>query len=307
MPTNLRIIGVFFSLITFLACNKERTVIEEAPIEKKSEYVFLGHIYKKSNRIDPRLEGINYEAYKGVWLGGDLCSETTQERATIDYLDDIFDLGKETTHWAVGNHDVRNGNLDWITTATGRNLFHANTKDGITVATFDTNVGHVNGRDATCEDRIEQADFLLNLIDTLQASSHLVLLTHWVVWGQVEPNIPCAELANNCINGFQFLCGGGASRFPPFLYDKLVALEDRGVEVMVISGDGGVYTKQFHHQTQTGIDFFISGIFSTLDRDNPPNVPNVNLNPDSILIFNHLVEERQLEWKFVELDEWVKE
>ena len=54
MPTNFRIIGAFFSLITFLACNKERTVIEEAPIEKKSEYVFLGHIYKKSNRIDPR-------------------------------------------------------------------------------------------------------------------------------------------------------------------------------------------------------------------------------------------------------------
>lgn len=307
MPTNFRIIGVFFSLITFLACNKERTVIEEAPIEKKSEYVFLGHIYKKSNRIDPRLEGIDYASYKGVWLGGDLCSETTQERATIDYLDDIFDLGKETTHWAVGNHDVRNGNLDWITTATGRNLFHANTKDGITVATFDTNVGHVNGRDATCEDRVKQADFLLNLIDTLQSSSHLVLLTHWVVWGQVEPNIPCAELANNCINGFQFICGGGASRFPPFLYDKLVALEDRGIEVLVISGDGGVYTKQFHHQTQAGIDFFISGIFSTLDRDNPPNVPNVNLNPDSILIFNHLVEERRLEWKFVELDEWVGE
>lgn len=310
MPTNFRIIAFFFSLITFLACNKDSVIEAEVPVEQKSEYIFLGHTYFKSNRIDPRLETINYSAYKGVWLGGDLCSETTRERATIDYLDAIFDLGNEETHWAVGNHDVRNGNLDWITTATGRELFHANTKDGITVATFDTNVGHVNGRNATCEDRMEQADFLLNLIDTIQSSSHLILLTHWVVWGEVEPNIPCAILANNCINGFQFLCGGGASRFPPFLYDKLAALEARGIEVMVISGDGGVYTKQFHHQTQEGVDFFISGLFSTLDRDNPPTFavgPPVNLNPDSILIFKHAVAERKLDWQFINLDDLVDE
>ena len=309
MQTNLQRIGLFFLLLFFFACNKDSEIIEVTTGEKKPEFLFLGHTYFKSNRIDPRLEGIDYSRYKGVWLGGDLCSETTRERATIDYLDDIFDLGNETTHWAVGNHDVRNGNLDWIREATHRKLFSANTQDGITIATFDTNVGHVNGRDATCEDRVEQADFLLNLIDTLQHSSHLVLLTHWVVWGEVESNIPCEVLANNCINGFQFLCGGGASRFPPFLYYKLVALEERGIEVMMVSGDGGVYTKQFHHQTQAGIDFFISGLFSTLDRDNPPtfNVgPPVNLNPDSILIFKHLVEERKLDWQFVNLDDFVE-
>ncbi len=298
------VIFLLISLIGLSACNKEREVLDLPP-EKTTEYIFLGHIYSASNRIDPRLETIDYRAYKGVWLGGDLCAETTRERATIDYLDDIFDLGSENTHWAVGNHDVRNGNLDWIRTATGRKLFNAQTKDGITIATFDTNVGHVNGRAATCEEREEQADFLLNLLDTLQASSHLVLLTHWVVWGQVEPNIPCAALANNCINGFQFLCGSGASRFPPFLYDKLVALEERGIEVMVISGDGGIFTKQFHHATEEGIDFFISGFFSTLDRDNPPTTVQVNLNPDSVLIFNHQIEEQQLDWKFVQLDELV--
>lgn len=292
-----------FALIGLSACKKESPIVEVP--EKTTEYIFLGHIYNKSNRIDPRLETIDYRRYKGVWLGGDLCAETTRERETIDYLDDIFDLSSEDTHWAVGNHDVRNGNLDWIRAVTGRRLFHAQTKDGITITTFDTNGGHVKGRDATCEDRQEQADFLLNLLDTLQTSSHLVLLTHWVVWGQVEPEIPCAELANNCINGFQFLCGSGASRFPFFLYDKLIALEERGIEVMVISGDGGIFTKKFHHETADGVDFFISGLFSTLDRDNPPTSVEVNLNPDSVLIFNHLVAERQLDWKFVELDELV--
>jgi len=83
-----------------------------------------------------------------------------------------------------------------------------------------------------------------------------------------------------------------------------------GIEVMVVSGDGGVYTKQFHHQTQAGIDFFISGLFSTLDRDNPPTFavgPPVNLNPDSILIFKHAIEERKLDWQFVNLDNFVNE
>lgn len=298
---------LLLSLTGLLACKGDMELLE-LPIEQKSAYIFLGHTYKKSNRIDPRLETIDYRAYKGIWLGGDLCSETTRERATLDYLDAIFDLDSEDTHWAVGNHDVRNGNLDWITSATGRELFHANTKDGITIATFDTNVGHTPGRDATCEYREKQANFLLNLVDTLQASSHLILLTHWVVWGEVEPNIPCDILANNCISGFQFLCGDGASRFPPFLYDKLVALEERGIEVMVVSGDGGVYTKQFHHATKEGVDFFISGLFSTLDRDNPPTYavgPPVNLNPDSVLIFNHSIEEQRLDWQFVNLDELV--
>ncbi len=291
-------------IIFFLACN-DRTIVE-LPIEEKPEYIFLGHIYNKENRIDPRLELIDYQTYKGVWLGGDLCSETTRERATLDYLDDIFDLASEDTHWAVGNHDVRNGNLDWIKETTGRDLFYTTTKDDLTIAVLDTNMGHVVGRDASCEERSKQAEILQTLVDTLSTSSHLILLTHWVVWGQVDATIPCDEIANNCINGFQFLCGDGSSRFPPFIYDQLIELEKRGIEVIVISGDGGIFTKSFEHQTPEGIDFLISGIFSTLDRDNPPTSVEVNLNPDSVLIFNHNVVERQLDWEFVRLDDLVQ-
>lgn len=291
-------------IIGFFACNNDPII--DLPIEKDSEYIFLGHIYHKENRIDPRLETIDYGRYKGVWLGGDLCSETTRERATLDYLDAIFDLKSEDTHWAVGNHDVRNGNHDWITTTTGRELFYTSTKDDLTFIIFDSNMGHVIGRDDSCEERAQQADLINAVLDTVQASSHLILLTHWVVWGQVDNSIPCDALANNCINGFQFLCGDGSSRFPPFLYDKLVEVEKRGVEVIVVSGDAGIFTKKFHHTTQEGIDFLMSGIFSTLDRDNPPTSVEVNLNPDSILIFNHLEEEKILEWRFERLDDLVK-
>ena len=35
-------------------------------------------------------------------------------RATLIYLDNIFNLSSPQTHWSLGNHDIRNGNLDWI-------------------------------------------------------------------------------------------------------------------------------------------------------------------------------------------------
>lgn len=302
MTEFLKLLLLLFVFMGLMACNKNRDRIQ-LPVEQKPQYLFLGHIYNKENRIDPRLEQINYAAYKGVWLGGDLCSETTKERATLDYLDDIFDLESEDTHWAVGNHDVRNGNLQWITEATGRDLFYTQQKDGITIAVLDTNMGHVPGRNATCVEREEQSAFIQNLVDTLQNTSHLVLLMHWVIWGEVDPTIPCRELSNNCLPTFQFICEEGSSRFPPFLYDKLIALEERGIEVIVLSGDGGIFTKGFHRETPEGIDFLISGIFSTLDRNNPPTSVEVNLNPDSVLIFNHDTLAQRLTWEFVALDD----
>ena len=305
MATFLKNIVLCFGLLTILACNNDTEIIDLPPVEKP-QYIFLGHIYNQENRIDPRLETIDYRTYKGVWLGGDLCAETTRERETIDYLDAIFDLESEDTHWAMGNHDIRNGNHEWIKEATGRDFFYTDTKDGLTIAVLDNNVGHAIGREDTCEERERQAALLKNLTDTLQSSSHLVILMHWVVWGEVGEDIPCKELANNCINGFQFLCGGHTSRFPLFIYEQLVELEKRGIEVVVVSGDGGIFTKGYQHTTPEGVDFLISGIFSTLDRDNPPTTVEVNLNPDSVLIFNHNMEERELSWEFVNLDELVQ-
>jgi len=288
--------------IFWLACNPSESLV--IPDGQEAQYLFLGHVYHKENRIDPRLERIDYSRFRGIWLGGDLCAETTRARSTLDYLDQLFDLGGANTHWAVGNHDVRNGNLQWITEATGRDLFYSSNQDGLTIAVMDTNLGHVPGRGSTCEERKQQADFFLQLTDTLQTSDYLVILMHWVIWGATEENMLCESVANNCLPTFQFICNERQSRFPDFLYTKLVELEKRGIEVIVVSGDGGIFSKQYHYETKEGVDFLISGIFSTLDRNDPPDNPMVNLNPDSILIFHHSVEEHRLTWEFVNLDEF---
>ncbi|MEZ4827576.1 MAG: hypothetical protein R3C61_15030 [Bacteroidia bacterium] len=43
-----------------------------------------------------------------------MCSETTEEFSTLKYLNRHFRLS-DPAPWAVGNHDVRNGNTEWIT------------------------------------------------------------------------------------------------------------------------------------------------------------------------------------------------
>lgn len=307
MQTHTQTILLLFVLVSFIACNKRSDMATSEEILRKStQYIFLGHTYKTPNRVDPRLEKIDFSQYKGVWLGGDICSETTQERATIDYVDDLFDLSDEDTHWATGNHDIRNGNIQWITDATERNFFYSNTKDGITIAVMDTNLGHGVGRGSTCEERAEQADFFNTLLDTIQESSHLVILTHWVIWGKVDNSaMKTFTYANACLHTFQFLCEGQPdSRFPAYLYDKILAAEERGVEVIIVSGDGGIYSKKYHFETKEGVDFMISGLYSTLDRSIPlPDSTAINSNPDSVLIFNHDVAERKLTWEFVNLDE----
>ncbi len=287
---------VFLCFLYFCACKNEEIILPV--IEQKTDYLFLGHTYFKENRVDPRLETLDYSIYKGIWLGGDMCSETTRERATLEYLDDLFDLSNENTHWATGNHDVRNGNIDWIREFTGRDLYYAHTKNGITIAVLDTNMGLVEGRGASCEDRIAQTHFFETLLDTIQFSSHLVVLGHWAIWGATAEGMRCYQSANACAPYFEFLCDDPSSKFPALMYEKMVAVEQRGVEVFFVTGDGGIYTKQYHFQTEEGVDFLISGLYSTLDRNNPPTTVQVNLNPDSVLIFNHLVAERKLDWKF---------
>jgi|GEM_PF-6127933 len=77
---------------------------------------FAGHTYDHhglGKRVDPRLEKLDYNRYDRIVLGGDVCSEALQDYSTLEYLDHLFDLSNENTFYVIGNHDARNGNLDW--------------------------------------------------------------------------------------------------------------------------------------------------------------------------------------------------
>ena len=81
------------------------------------KYIFIGHCYQPNtagDKVDYRLENFDFTDYEGIWLGGDVCSEALINYGTVQYIDSIFDLGNPETHWAMGNHDARNGNWEYI-------------------------------------------------------------------------------------------------------------------------------------------------------------------------------------------------
>ncbi|MDX1409996.1 MAG: metallophosphoesterase family protein, partial [Saprospiraceae bacterium] len=128
---------VFFaSVLAVLLASGCRTELVNPHEDDPRVYPVLGHIYQwhtphEDNRIDFRLESYDFQQHAGLILAGDLCSEASKYAHTIDYLDGLFELEEEPVLWAVGNHDVRNGNTHFIEAATNRPLFYTSSHHGL--------------------------------------------------------------------------------------------------------------------------------------------------------------------------------
>ncbi len=288
-------------------CTHTIEMVEEADIteQKSARYIFLGHTYDwknaNGNRVDPRIEAIDRLAYDGIWLGGDLCGSTTRFHATLTYLDGLFDLSSNNTHWAVGNHDVKQGNLNWISDFTKRPLYYTKSTDGVTYLVINTTI-YTADYGGTCQETESQYQLIQQTLDTIQHSNHLVLLMHHMIWGDCESDMNAERAANSNGNWISLRCEPGF-QFSKSVYPRLVEIQERGVQVKVISGDGGQYGKKYHYVAPSGIEFFISGINNSFDMSNENLVKKFNTNPDSILIFEHNLIDQSLRPKFIRVEE----
>lgn len=288
---------VLFILTIFSlnSCTKDNTT---------KAYIFIGHCYDwngRGKKVDDRIEAINIREYDEVWLGGDICSETSSKVSTLQYLDDIFQISKNTTLWAVGNHDIRSKKYERISKVTGRKLYYAQTDNGITKLVINTNIEHPVFKE-NCDYREKQFVFINQVLDTVVHSSHLVLLMHHIVWEDVEEDMGAREAANAASAWVKFSCQP-KSWFRLSIYPKLKEIQKKGVQVVVISGDGGQKSKQYFFKAPNGIEFYISGINNSCDFENNPKLEKrFNTNPDSILIFRHDIKKKTLTGKFVPLD-----
>lgn len=296
---------IFFLLVVIISCSssciKENKEVIRSPNEKK--YIFLGHIYDwngMGKRIDPRVEKINFNNYDQIWLGGDICSATTKESSTLDYLDEELQISEKNTLWAVGNHDIRDGNFEWIESKTKRPLYYAQNSNGITTLVLNTVVYHELFKDS-CSYREGQLEMINNVLDTINESSHLVLLMHNDLWSNVEDDMNGNLAANANFTWMNLECGAG-SRFNEVIYPRLKALQKKGIKVVVISGDSGQYYKKFEYTSADGIKFFMSGINNSHKGETPDYSPRpFNKSPDSILVFTHNLLHQSLTGEFVRL------
>lgn len=288
-----------------LLCSCEHAITAESTKEK-TVYLYLGHIYQwhsphENNRIDHRLESVDFDKYDGILLGGDICSETSKYIRTVEYVDDLFDIGAPTTLWSLGNHDVRNGNTQRITSRTGRRVFYTTQFDGIVWVVLNTSIDDTPDLPDPCALKETQWQLVSTVLDTISMSGSLVLLMHHVVWGDAVPGMRTDRSANADRPWFNFRCDSSA-QFAVHVYPRLVEIQNAGINVFVISGDGGQYKKTYSHLTQDGITFLISGINNSVDTVVYPEGAKFSFDPDSLLLLEQNRTTGVLSYAFVPVD-----
>lgn len=275
--------------------------------DAEKHYIFLGHPYDWHNgaRVDPRLERLDYSHFDQIWLGGDVCSRTTEQPQTLVYLDSLFNLDAPGTHWALGNHDVMFGHPERLSQATGRPSFYSAWVDGMVVLVLNTNLfWPYPSRPAqeNCEEKEAQLDLIQQITDTIQQASHLVILHHYGLFTELKP-AKDADAFNLNPAILQATCDS-ASFVTPWLYPRLARVQNRGVQVVLIGGDFGMRAKTYAAKTAEGIWLLGSGINNSVDRRYAPDYVT-NFDADKVLILHHLPKQRSLSWSFADLDSLV--
>jgi len=105
--------------------------------QSESKYMFIGHTYMGESIIDSRLVELDKSVYDNIWLGGDICSETLMLQSNLDYLQTHLRIADPHNYFSFGNHDRRNGNLEWFIQFTGKNNYYADYNNGITTIVLD--------------------------------------------------------------------------------------------------------------------------------------------------------------------------
>ncbi len=167
---------------------------------------------------------------------------------------------------------------------------------GITVSVINTN-WNVDG--INCDSITAQFEMLSSVCDTINASSHFVILTHQVIWGEIDSLTNVKSYANADGSHQVFKCSPN-QKFAESFYPRLVELEQKGIDVVIVAGDMGQTDFTYQKTSNEGIDFVASGFCS--DTEWNSQFPTHGL-ADQITIFHHDTINKTLTWEFEYLDD----
>lgn len=261
---------------------------EENRQQPDVRYLHLAHVRTLdavNQTVDPRLESMDFSPYELLLLGGDLTDESSKERSTLEYLDNIFDLGSPNTLWALGNHD--NARNDWVSEFTGRPITYTHHHKGITYVVLYTQ----EEKDWICTITGEQLDMLQQVTDTIASSSHLVVMTHKLVWIMGNPDF--AQHQGKAAYDWSCNYRIHENNWNDDILPRLREVQQRGVQVIMLAGDIGNNVLTFEEHTSDSLIYLASGL---------PADPSRAAQAKALL-FEHKPETRKLSWKFVALDE----
>lgn len=255
--------------------------------QNQLDFLFVGHcsqIETAGTKVDYRIQQLDLTQYHGIWIGGDVCGESMLNYSTTQHIDSVFDLGNPETHWALGNHDARNGNWEWYEEFTGRKTYYAYYSNDITYIVFNTNLVPTN-----CKMMNEQYEIISNVCDTIQQSKHLILIMHHGLWRDIPNLPPPATYAHSDLRYWNANCDSVNTNFAAVVYPKLVEVKQSGIDVICILGDMGASKKKFQVDSVDGIHFLGCGL-----NENDPE--------DLVLIFNYNTVSHELDYDFHNLD-----
>lgn len=283
----------------------------QTPEEQTRHYLFLGHPYSWHTpyKIDPRLETLDYQQFDQVWLGGDVCAQTSEKVSTLQYLDSLFDLDSDRLHWTIGNHDLKHGELERIMRFTGRPAFYTTWLEGICLMVLNTNLFwfyDAPPAQEQCETKAAQLDMIEQVLDTVREASHLIILHHHAILNDLKKDQEGNLIKTFNVNPLSIHPGCDSTlELTSWLYPKLKKVQEKSIPVILIGGDFGMRAKEFAYQTEEGIWLLGSGINNSIPRSQVPDYVT-SLDPDKVLILEHQPMAEKLSWAFVLLNELVK-
>ena len=163
-------------------------------------YVFLSHMYETDTTVDRRMRPIHLFNHN-IWLGGDIYSNGKRDQKKFSYLDYLFNLKSPNTHWTIGNHDFTES-FEAIKRHTHKPDYYATYIDGITLIVMNSNI---YDRRESCELKNEQTDYILSVLDTVCVTSHVILMSHHVAWGNINDDTTNVFAYANTNNSKRYL------------------------------------------------------------------------------------------------------
>jgi hypothetical protein len=281
----LKITHIISVFVLFLTASCEKDNPMEIPVVEHPTVKLL-HLSHTLDSVPtsfvPGVDQIDFSKYKVLMLGGDLLFDTSHNPAELEYANSIFNLSDENTLWAIGNHDDTS---PWmVPSVTGRELYYAHHKDGITYIVLNTQY-------ANCNITNDQLALFNNVVDTIQTSSHLIVMTHKLIWmygnNHLEPLVPTVsngQLGNQ-------LWDINPNNFYDDLYWKLLDVQNSGIQVICLAGDIGFNGTEFEHRFDSGIQFLASGLFYSKPQAR------------KALVFEHTKSKGLLTWEYVNIED----
>ena len=265
-----KIFHLIFIVISFMPAKSQ---------EDTALYIFMGHPRdddKTYEHVLKTVEKIDYSKFDLILLGGDLTWNTSAEISTLEYCDNIFNLGDENTHLAIGNHD--NDNVASLLDYTKKPRYYAFTKNNITFLVLDTEIN-------TPDFSGDQLELIQNVADTIETSDYLILLQHRIFW--MIGNDDLTYLLDSVGASTRNL---GTTNFYEEVYPNLRKAKDKGVEVLCLAGDRTDLNIEYF--PEDSIQFLASGMKGTYTDDN-----------NYTILLTHDLISGKLDWNFLALSE----